>query len=148
MLVDSRTGALVVPNGTLGDRFGESGAGKWNLDLGDVVPALSLLDTRDDTALVDLPRFDLAEGAAPVLRRGVPVRRVGDQMVTTVFDLLLAQYGVGREGFRASGPAATTTSTASTRRPGRSRSRRCRRRPSPGSPASSRRTPPTPRAAR
>ena len=30
------------------------------------------------------------------LPRGVPVRRVGGHLVTTVFDLLLAQYGVGR----------------------------------------------------
>ena len=79
MLVDSRTGALVVPNGTLGDRFGESGAGKWNLDLGDVVPALSLLDTRDDTALVDLPRFDLAEGRSRAPTRCArPARRRPD----------------------------------------------------------------------
>ena len=33
-----------------------------------------------------------------MIRRGVPVRRVGDRLVTTVYDLLLAQYGVGREG--------------------------------------------------
>ena len=28
----------------------------------------------------------------------MPVRRVGDRLVTTVFDLMLAQYGVGRDG--------------------------------------------------
>lgn len=105
VLVDSRTGDLTVPNGTLGDRFGDSGMGKWNLDLGDVVPALSLMTTRDDTALVDLPRFDLPDGSVEVLRRGVPVRRVGDRLVTTVFDLLLAQYGVAREGLPGEWPA-------------------------------------------
>ncbi len=31
-----------------------------------------------------------------MLRRGVPVRRVGERLVTTVYDLLLAQYGVAR----------------------------------------------------
>ena len=46
-----RTGDLAVPNGSLGDRFGDEGLGKWNLDLGDVVPALSLLDTGDDEAV-------------------------------------------------------------------------------------------------
>ena len=71
VLVDSRTGDLTVPNGTLGDRFGDSGVGKWNLDLGDVVPALSLLTTRDDTALVDLPRFDLPDGS---VERAAPWR--------------------------------------------------------------------------
>src|SRR5690349_12413037 len=81
VLVDSATGEPVVPNGTLGDRFGDEGEGRWNLDLGDVVPALSLLGTRDDTAVVDLPRFDLPRGASEVVPRGVPVRRVGGQLV-------------------------------------------------------------------
>jgi len=105
VLVDSATGEPVVPNGSLGDRFGDEGEGRWNLDLGDVVPALSLLETREDTAVVDLPRFDLPRGASEVVRRGVPVRRVGGQLVTTVFDLLLAQYGVGRDGLPGTWPA-------------------------------------------
>ncbi|MFI7134290.1 molybdopterin-dependent oxidoreductase [Nonomuraea sp. NPDC050153] len=42
-----------------------------------------------------LPRFDDGPG---VLRRGVPVLRDGDELVTTVFDLLLAVYGVVRPG--------------------------------------------------
>ena len=39
------------------------------------------------------------------LRRGVPVRRVGEHLVTTVFDLLLAQYGVARPGLPGQWPA-------------------------------------------
>ncbi len=35
-------------------------------------------------------------GTGNVLRRGVPVRGIGGHLVTTVYDLLLAQYGVGR----------------------------------------------------
>ena len=42
------TGEPVVPNGSLGYRFGEPGVGRWNLDLGDVDPLLSLLDTAAD----------------------------------------------------------------------------------------------------
>ncbi|QFY06970.1 molybdopterin-dependent oxidoreductase [Nonomuraea phyllanthi] len=42
-----------------------------------------------------LPRFDDGPG---VLRRGVPVLREGGELVTTVFDLLLAVYGVSRPG--------------------------------------------------
>ena len=42
VLVDSATGEPHVPNGSLGFRFGEAGKGKWNLDLGDVDPLLSL----------------------------------------------------------------------------------------------------------
>lgn len=94
VVLDSRTGELVCPNGSLADRFGPEGAGKWNLDLGDVVPALSVLDTRDDTVLVDFPRFD--ESLPTIASRGVPVRRVGDRLVTTVLDLMFAHYGVAR----------------------------------------------------
>jgi nitrate reductase alpha subunit len=38
VLVDARTGKLVVPNGALGHRFGDAGVGRWNLDLGEVDP--------------------------------------------------------------------------------------------------------------
>ena len=48
--------------------------------------------------MVRMPRFDTLDGAAADLPRGVPVRRVGGHLVTTVFDLLLAQYGVARRG--------------------------------------------------
>ena len=46
--------------------------------------------------MVRMPRFDTPDGAAADLPRGVPTRRIGGHLVTTVFDLLLAQYGVGR----------------------------------------------------
>ena len=98
VLVDDRTGDLVVPGGALGHRFGEDGAGKWNLDLGDVDPRLSLLEDGAEVVTVELPRFDDLDGTPGSLRREVPVRRVGDRLVTTVFDLMLAQYGVGRHG--------------------------------------------------
>jgi nitrate reductase / nitrite oxidoreductase, alpha subunit len=96
VLIDARSDEPVVPNGSLGHRFGETGAGRWNLDLGDVDPKLSLLDTAAGSVVVRLPRFDSPDGAPGDLPRGVPVRQVGGRLVTTVFDLLLAQYGVGR----------------------------------------------------
>ena len=77
VLIDSRTDEAVVPNGSLGHRFGDAGVGKWNLELGDVDPALSLLDTAEESVLVRMPRFDTPDGAAADLPRGVPVRRVG-----------------------------------------------------------------------
>ena len=98
LLLDARDGSLVLPNGSLGHRFGDTGAGRWNLDLGGVDPLLSLHQPDGDSALVELPRFDDLDGTPTSLRRGVPVRRVGDRLVTTVFDLMLAQYGVGRDG--------------------------------------------------
>jgi nitrate reductase / nitrite oxidoreductase, alpha subunit len=95
VLLDAATGRPAVPNGSLGHRFGEDGVGKWNLDLGDIQPMLSLAGTGSDPVEVRLPRFDAADAT---LIRGVPTRRVNGHLVTTVFDLLLAQYGVHREG--------------------------------------------------
>ncbi|WP_068119385.1 nitrate reductase subunit alpha [Nocardioides massiliensis] len=98
VLVDGATGEPVVPNGTLGHRFGPDGEGRWNLDLGDVDPRLSLLEEGAESVEIELPRFDNPDGSAGSVRRGVPVRRVDGHLVTTVFDLMLAQYGVGRPG--------------------------------------------------
>jgi len=96
VLLDARTDEPVVPNGSLGHRFGDTGAGRWNLDLDGVEPKLSLIDTATETALVTLPRFGEVDGDPGEQARGVPVRRVGGHVVTTVFDLMLAQYGVAR----------------------------------------------------
>ncbi|MEI2774405.1 MAG: nitrate reductase subunit alpha [Tetrasphaera sp.] len=98
VVFDEATGAIAVPNGSLGFRYGEDGWGKWNLDLGEITPALSLYAVRDDTALVRFPRFDAADGQVAYETRGVPVKRLGDRLVTTVLDLLFAHYGVAREG--------------------------------------------------
>ncbi|MCZ4509303.1 nitrate reductase subunit alpha [Streptomyces sp. ActVer] len=98
VLLDAATGDPVVPNGSLGHRYGESGAGKWNLDLGDTDPLLTADGGGEDAVTVELTRFDTPDGTAGQLRRGVPVRRIAGQLVTTVFDLLLAQYGVARDG--------------------------------------------------
>src|SRR5690606_7118112 len=96
---DRATGGPAVPNGSLGFRWGERNAGRWNLDLGEIDPALSLLDALDETVEVTLPRFDGGETeGGTTMRRGVPAKRVGERLVTTVFDLALAQYGVEREG--------------------------------------------------
>ena len=59
MLLDARTREPIVPNGSLGFRYGEAGIGKWNLDLGDVRPLLTVLGDPDRTG----------RAAAPALRR-------------------------------------------------------------------------------
>ncbi|MFI1169569.1 nitrate reductase subunit alpha [Streptomyces sp. NPDC020801] len=99
-------GTPVVPNGTLGDRFGEGGAGKWNLDLGGIDPLLSADGGGERPVPVELPRFDAPDGGAGLLRRGVPVRRIAGRLVTTVYDLLLAQYGVSRPGLPGRWPTS------------------------------------------
>src|SRR5690606_26398627 len=97
-----------------GHRFTPEDEGRWNLDLGDVVPPLSVADLdswQGEAAEVRLPRFDLAPepgqehaGGSGAITRGVPVRTVAGKTVTTVFDLMLAQYGVGRDGMPGQWP--------------------------------------------
>ena len=102
-------GGPVVPNGSMGFRYGEEGKGRWNLDLEGLEPVLSVLDVAagDTYAVeVELPRFDSPGGDGQVLRRGVPVREVAGRPVCTVYDLLLAGYGVGRDGMPGSWPAS------------------------------------------
>jgi len=99
VLFDQASGRPAVPNGSMGFRYNDSGVGKWNLDLAGIDPALSMMDVAGSTTSeVLLPCFDDPHGKGRILRRGVPVREVEGQLVTTVFDLMLAQYGVGRPG--------------------------------------------------
>lgn len=105
VLLDSATGQPVVPNGTVADHHTDAGKGKWNLDLGDIDPVLTLHGRSDDTAAIDLPRFDIGETeGGGVIRRGVPVMRLGEKLVTTVFDLLMAHYAVRRDGLPGEWP--------------------------------------------
>ncbi len=90
VLLDARTGEPVVPNGTLGDRFGEQGAGRWNLDLGDVDPVLALEDGEEVT--VTLPAFGDVDGSPQETTATVRARRVDGHLVTTVYELMLARY--------------------------------------------------------
>ncbi|MDD9347448.1 nitrate reductase subunit alpha [Mumia sp.] len=104
VLLDARTNEPVVPNGSVGFRYGEEGEGRWNLDLGEVDPALSVIGPDARPAEVLMPAFDAPDGSGSVIRRGIPVRRVGEHTVTTVLDLMLAQYGVGRDGLPGEWP--------------------------------------------
>ena len=113
VLLDAATGEPVLPNGTLASRYSEAGRGRWNLDLGGVDPVLTLYGRHQDAVAVSLPRFDAGEteGGAGI-RRGVPVIRLGGRLVTTVFDLLLAQYAVGRPGLPGEWPSGYDDATS------------------------------------
>ncbi|MFW6883841.1 nitrate reductase subunit alpha [Nocardioides sp. CPCC 206349] len=104
VLMDGASGQPVVPNGSMGFRYAESGKGKWNLDLEGVSPTLTLAGEGSEATEVLLPAFVEADGTGSVVRRGVPTRTVGGHRVTTVFDLMLAQYGVGRDGLPGEWP--------------------------------------------
>lgn len=104
VFLDEATGRITVPNGTLADRWADEGVGRWNLDLGESDPRLTLFEGsyqgKPATGVpVTMARFDegTTEGGSAI-ERGVPAIRVGGHLVTTVFDLLMAQYGVGRPG--------------------------------------------------
>ena len=99
--VDANTNDLVVPKGAIGHRWDRDG-GKWNLKLEnsaddkDYDPTLTFLDNRDETLPTEFTEFGLDKKAV----RNVPVRFIettsGKVAVTTVYDLTMAQYGVGR----------------------------------------------------
>jgi len=104
-------GRLVVPQGSIGFRWGEQG--KWNLEPreggeGAVVKlALSQIDRSDAVAPVAFPYFGgkatngfAATEHADVQIRNVPVRTLalkdGETLVASVFDLFCANYGLDR----------------------------------------------------
>ncbi len=86
VLWDSKTDTAVVPNGSLGFRWAETGFGKWNLDLQGVDPDLH---AGPDMTRVKLPHFREDHGVSETT---IQTRQVGPHTVTTVFELLKAQY--------------------------------------------------------
>jgi len=104
-------GNLVVPQGSIGFRWGEQG--KWNLEPreggqgAEVQLALSQIDCRDAVAPVAFPYFGgratngfAATEHAEVQVRAVPVKTLaltdGETLVASVFDLFCANYGLDR----------------------------------------------------
>lgn len=99
VLWDGPTSSPQVPNGSMGYRYNADGAGKWNLDLGELDPVLSLIDEpAAEPVEIATPCFADPKGEGTILKRGVPCLRIGEHLVTTVFDLMLAHYGVSRPG--------------------------------------------------
>ncbi len=91
-----------MPMGSSGFRWGQE-QGKWNLLLKDgkdgneINPQLTFLAEQNAVIQIELDNF----GAGTVCTRGVPVKSIetadGESVqVTTVYDLLMAQYGVDR----------------------------------------------------
>jgi nitrate reductase / nitrite oxidoreductase, alpha subunit len=110
---DENSLKVVVPNGTIGARWGEKG--KWNLNAQDqtngeeVDPLLSLIDKKDEVVSVSFPYFGNQEHEhgyfehtkhESIINRNVPVRLLklekGDTYVATVHDLMIANYGIDR----------------------------------------------------
>ncbi len=100
---DERTDQPKMPQGTIGFRWAEKEKGKWNLQMKDgatgeaIEPTLTFIEKHDAVAQVAFDDFVTGR----TLQRGVPVRKLrtrdGQEIqVATVFDLIMAQFGVGR----------------------------------------------------
>ncbi|HAZ14106.1 MAG: nitrate reductase subunit alpha [Bdellovibrionales bacterium GWA2_49_15] len=100
--IDSATGEFVCPGGSSGHRWGKK-QGLWNMKFEDAEtgksydPVLTLLENHEQVIPVEFTEFGLGHKA----KRGVPVRYIetvtGEKVpVTTVYDLIMAQYGVAR----------------------------------------------------
>ncbi|AJH25728.1 MULTISPECIES: nitrate reductase subunit alpha [Bacillus amyloliquefaciens group] len=99
---NEQTGAFAIPQGTMGSRW--DGQQKWNLHMIDedtgeqIEPRLSVLGIEDEISTVRIPYF--SNDGNKVLERNLPIKKLelnGEEVcVTTVFDLILANYGVNR----------------------------------------------------
>ncbi|MBT7991966.1 MAG: nitrate reductase subunit alpha [Anaerolineae bacterium] len=109
LIWDEKSGRARMPKGTIGFRWGEKEQGKWNLEPKDgvtdeeIAPKLSFSDTHDGVVELEFDDFSSRTTNA----RGVPIRYIetedGRVAVTTVFDLVMAQFGVDR-GFSGAYP--------------------------------------------
>jgi len=108
---DELSGELVVPHGSVGFRWGEKG--RWNIEQRDSQGRdtrlrLSLADANDGITEVSFPYFGGVENEywtsnkqQDVLKRNLPTRRIAladgsETLVASVYDLLMAQYGLDR----------------------------------------------------
>ena len=102
LMWDEKAGGVKMPMGSSGYRWATK-KGQWNLLLKDgkdgstIHPQLTFLEDNDVVVQVEFDNF----GAGSVCTRGVPVKKLttaaGEVVqVTTVYDLLMAQYGVNR----------------------------------------------------
>lgn len=104
VVYDTRSNQYVVPNGTLGQDYDADTP--WNLELKDMAgnpidPAMSVEDQATSTkeVVIDFPAFS-NEGNS-VVARHIPVQEVtfadgSVHLLTTVYDLMMAQYGIKR----------------------------------------------------
>ncbi|QQS48816.1 MAG: nitrate reductase subunit alpha [Acidobacteriota bacterium] len=101
LVYDSLSNEARMPGGFVGHRWG-SEQGKWNLEFKDardgseIGPLLTFLDHHDEVAQVEINEF----GSDRTFQRGVPAKWIetenGRVLCTTVYDLLMAQFGVSR----------------------------------------------------
>ncbi|MBP9219121.1 MAG: nitrate reductase subunit alpha [Sterolibacterium sp.] len=103
IVYDEKSKSFVAPNGSVGFRWGEDG--KWNLlpknaaNQQEILAELTCIDGKDEVVSVGFPHFNAGEPG--LLYRNVPARKIklasGEEaLVSSVFDLQVAQYGIDR----------------------------------------------------
>lgn len=103
IVFDELSQSFVVPNGSMGFRWGEEG--RWNIlprnaaNQAEIRAELSCIERRDAVVSVSFPHY--APNEPKMLARHVPARRIKladgrEAYVASVFDLLVAQYGIDR----------------------------------------------------
>jgi nitrate reductase alpha subunit len=109
---DEATDSYVVPNGSIGFRWGEKG--KWNIEQKEGLEGrsttlkMSLLDSHDEVASVGFPYFGGVENEhfthntfSDIIHHNLPAKRVkladgSESLLVTVYDLMMANYGIDR----------------------------------------------------
>jgi nitrate reductase alpha subunit len=99
--LDESTGEFICPSGSSGHRWQDK-KGEWNLRYRDgetgsgYSPVLSLIDRKEETLQVEFT--DFARNIKS--KRGIPVKyiqtKAGKTAFTTIYDLLMGQYGIDR----------------------------------------------------
>lgn len=100
VVFDEKSQNFIIPNGSIGSRWDNEN--KWNIksknseDDADIDQRLSMNGIHDEEVLVSFPYFDDKE--KKVIKHAVPVKKIemGKEtlLVTTVYDLTLANYGL------------------------------------------------------
>jgi nitrate reductase alpha subunit len=102
LMWDEDSDNVKMPKGSVGHRWDKQ-QGNWNLELKDgiddspIAPKLTFIKTNDDVVSVRFDDF----GADTNQFRGVPTKKLTTAdgkvvVVTTIYDLMMAQYGVNR----------------------------------------------------
>lgn len=116
---DTKSGTIVAPNGSIGFRWNKSSKdgetkAKWNIEAkqgkygADTDLQMSLLEHHDDVVAVGFPYFGGVEhehfqnnAFSDIIHHNMPVKKVtladgSEKLLVTVYDLMLANYGIDR----------------------------------------------------
>ncbi|QIH74892.1 nitrate reductase subunit alpha [Macrococcoides canis] len=102
VVFDELSNSIVVPNGTMGQRWEKDV--KWNIKLETadgtkIDPAMTIKDKAHDVVEIVFPFFDNAGNGTfrrPIAAKKVTLADGTEQYVATIYDLMLSQYGVNR----------------------------------------------------